>query len=229
MSVSPRLAWAHILPMVCAMMLCCPATAGPLGAEDDSGDSVPAPDASATSPDTSPLPTWRLGAYVGVLSHKPFTQIIFEPWNLHPQPSYLFDVHAVRTLHRFEKLPLELELEGGVAKRFGQDHQSEVDLLPMVRWKSFPWNEHLYTNARVGLIGASYVSGISPWEKQNSDVGHGSRYLNFLITELDFARSAHAPYEFFVCVHHRSGMYTLINGVYGGSTYYSIGVRFAVR
>jgi hypothetical protein len=34
-------------------------------------------------------------------------------------------------------------VQGEVARRFGMDHQSEVDLISVVRWKKFPWNDKL--------------------------------------------------------------------------------------
>jgi hypothetical protein len=229
MSLSFRIGLARVLLIVCAMTFCYPASADPATAADDPGESVPPPDGVAPLADASPLPTWRVGAYVGVLSHRVFIQMILEPWNIDLYRSYLVDLHAVRTLYQYAKLPLDLELQGGVAKRFGEDHQSEIDLIPMARWKSFPWNDHFYTNLRLGLIGASYVSGISPWEKKNSDDNRGSRYLNLIIPELDFARSASAPYEIFVGFHHRSGAAGLINGVSGGSSYCIIGIRYVAK
>jgi hypothetical protein len=182
-------------------------------------------------------PTLRIGAYVGALSEQAlFTWQPFQcsstsvcPWDIHLQNNYLIDGHAVYTLYRFEKIPLDLEIEGGVAQRFGLYHQTEFDLIPMWRWKAFPWNDYLYTNFRVGVIGASYVTGVSPWEAINArNGGKGSNYLNFLRYELDFAPTAHAPYEVFIGLHHRSGVYGLINGSHGGSNYWMTGIRFNV-
>lgn len=155
--------------------------------------------------------------------------MLYELGNPRLAPSYLADVHAVRTLHRFARIPLDLELEGGVGKRFGEDHQTELDLIPMLRWKRLPWNDCVYTNVRLGLLGVSYASGISSWEKQSSATGRGSRFLNLVITELTFTRNANASWEFFVRAHHRSGIFGAINGTHGGSSYYATGVRFALR
>jgi hypothetical protein len=78
---------------------------------------------------------------------------------------------------------------------------------------------------RVGALGVSYTTGISAWEIHNSDVGHGSRFLHLLVTEVTFARSRTAPGEAFIRVHHRSGIYGLYDGVYGGSSYLAVGYR----
>ncbi len=180
-------------------------------------------------------PTLRIGAYVGALSEQalfvwqPFNcqSTAVCPWDIHLQNNYLVDGQAVYTLYRFAKIPLDLELEGGVAQRFGQYHQTEFDLIPMWRWKAFPWNNYVYTNFRVGVIGASYATGVSPWEAINAkNGGKGSDYLNFLRYELDFAPTADSPYEVFIGLHHRSGIYGLINGSHGGSNYWMTGIRF---
>jgi hypothetical protein len=174
-------------------------------------------------------PTLRAGVYVGVLSEQPFPQMLYELSHPHLAPSYLAGAHAVRTLHRFARIPLDLELEGGIARRFGEDHQTELDLIPMLRWKRLPWNDCLYTNVRLGLLGLSYASGISGWEQQSSATGRGSRVLNLVIPELTFARNANASWEFFLRAHHRSGIYGAIHGTHGGSSYYAAGVRFTLR
>lgn len=171
-------------------------------------------------------PTLRVGGYLGALSQQGFLNTLYAPWRTHLEPNYLADIHAVYTVDRCTRLPLDIEVEGGIAKRFGEDHQIEVDLAPVVRWKQFPWNEYLYTNLRVGLVGASYVNSISSWEQENSDNGRGSRFLNFLVPELTFASAADASWESLIRIHHRSGIYGMINGVQGGSNYISVGIRF---
>jgi hypothetical protein len=175
-------------------------------------------------------PTWRVGTYVGALSHQAFVDIaVVQPWKTKFEADYLIDFHAVYTAYRFERIPLELELEGGFAQRFGQNHQSEFDLIPMARWTWFPWNGLVYTNFRLGLLGASYVTGISQWELQNSGANKGSRFLNLLLPEVTFSSSPEAPFEVFVRVHHRSGIYGRINGIGGASNYPAVGVRFAIQ
>jgi hypothetical protein len=209
--------------------------AAPPDAQAEDASQTP-PDAATPSlwtlpswPGQSDGPTWRVGAYVGAYAHQKLQKIVFEPWLVKVQPDYIADVHAVYTAYRFKRLPLDLEIEGGVAQRFGQDHQTEVDLIPMARWKWFPWNRFVYTNLRVGLLGASYATGVSPRELASSGNDKGSRFLNFLVPELTFSGGPDSPVEVFIRVHHRSGIFGLINGDIGGSNYPSIGLRFAVR
>jgi hypothetical protein len=175
-------------------------------------------------------PTWRIGGYLGALSHQGFINIILvHPFQTTLEPDYLADMHAVYTAYRFVSLPLDIEIEGGFAQRFGQNRQSEFDLIPISRWKWFPWNNLIYTNFRLGLLGASYVTGISQWEIQNSHNNKGSRYLNFLVPEFTFSSSPDSSWEAFIRVHHRSGIFGLIDGVQGGSNYLSVGARFVIQ
>jgi hypothetical protein len=175
-------------------------------------------------------PTLRIGAYVGTLSDQSLINItVLRPWAPNFASGILVDAHAVYTAYRFQTIPIELEIEGGIAKRFGSleaGQQWEFDLIPMARWTYFPWNDYIYTNFRLGLIGASYVTGISDFERQFDSSGHSSRFLNLLVPELTVSPYKEAPFEVFVRVHHRSGVYGLINGVHGASNYISTGIRF---
>ena len=210
--------WPALLLSCCAVL--CPG-GGELGARADEPASVDSPTGSGA--------TLRIGVFVGMLNEQAFPQMLYEPGDTRLAPSYIAEVQAVRTLHRFASMPLDLELEAGAAKRFGEDHQTELDLLPMLRWKLFPWNRWVYTNLRLGLLGVSYASSISSYERQSSTNDRGSRFLNLVIPELTFARSASSSTEFFVRAHHRSGIFGVIDGTHGGSSYYAAGVRFVLK
>ena len=127
--------------------------------------------------------------------------------------------------YRFKTLPLMLEFDATVAKRFGEDRQWEVAGQPVLRWTSFPLNHILYTNLRVAPLGVSYVSGISPWELHWAGNPTGSRILNFLSVEMTFKADAATSGEWFIKSHHRSGIFGLVNDTHGGSTYITTGYR----
>lgn len=177
-------------------------------------------------------PTWRVGAMFGALSHRgvwPPTScksLLICPWRADLQPDYVMGAHAIYTAYRFQTLPMNIEIEGGLTQRFGRSHQTEFYLAPILRWTAFPWNDYVFTNVRLGLLGASYATGVSSWERANSGVGHGSRFLNYLLIEATLAPSQAAPFEMFVRLHHRSGIFGMIDRVRGGSNYVAAGVRF---
>ena len=133
-------------------------------------------------------PTLRLGGYVGVLTNKALVDItLLRPWRQDFKSGLLVDAHAIYTAYRFQSIPLDLEIEGGVAKRFGNAYtgnQWEFDLIPMARWTNFPWNDYVYTNFRLGLFGASYVTGVSGFERDFDSSRHGNGFLNLLYQRL---------------------------------------------
>ena len=207
--------------LVCALGLCASA---PLLADEPTGPNGSATD-QVTNAASSPS-NWRVGFSVGALTHESLDGLLYQIEIPSFHNSYIADLDGVYTLHRFQALPLDLEVQGEVARRFGMDHQSEVDLISVVRWKKFPWNDKLYTNFRFGFLGGSYVSSISPWEKQDSGNNRGSKFLQLLIGEFTFSPSEDAGYEAFIGLHHRSGIFGLIGGVTGGSNYFLVGIRF---
>jgi hypothetical protein len=207
--------------LVYALALC---AAAPLLADEPAGPNGTATDqAMDAAPSSS---NWRVGFSVGALTHEALDGLLYQIEIPSFHSSYLADLDGVYTLHRFQVLPMDLEVQAEVARRFGMDHQSEVDLISIVRWKQFPWNDKLYTNFRFGFLGGSYVSSISPWEKQDSGNNTGSKFLQLLIGEFTFSPSENAGYEAFIGLHHRSGIFGLISGVTGGSNYFMVGMRF---
>src|ERR1039458_7241299 len=56
------------------------------------------------------------------------------------------------------------------------------------------------------MFGLSYVSGISPWERENSGNDRGSKFLQFGAFEFTFAPHENSRGEAFIRVHHRSGL-----------------------
>ena len=165
------------------------------------------------------------GMYIGELFKKSYTDFLWEPENIDLSSSYILAANIDYRFYKWADVPLQFEGEFDIDKHFGQAHEYEVVLAPFLRWTAFPWNQHLYTNARLGILGASYITGVSAWERQNSGNDKGSNFLQFGSLEATFARSERSPGEFFIRVHHRSGIFGLINGVGGGSNYLSCGFR----
>jgi hypothetical protein len=185
-----------------------------------------AADSVATSgspaPERDPL---SIGMYFGELFETGLPNFFYQPQDVKFSPSFLAAVNVDYRFHTFENIPLQLEGEVDVAKRFEGANEYEIAVAPFVRWTSFPWNRYLYTNARVGALGFSYASGISDWEKQNSGDDKGSRLLQFLVMELTFAPDKNSRSEAFIRIHHRSGDYGLFDGTSGGSNYLAVGFR----
>ncbi len=184
-----------------------------------------AQEASSDSSPAAERPPLSVGFYAGELYENDYLYILDQPWNIDLSSTYLAALNVGYRLYTWQSLPLELSGEVDFDKHFGQAHEYEGVVTPIVRWTWFPWNRYLYTNVRVAALGISYVTGVSAWERDTSGNNRGSNVLQFGAVELAFSRSASARGEFFIRVHHRSGIFGLINGVNGGSNYLSVGFR----
>ena len=128
------------------------------------------------------------------------------------------------TLWKPETLPISFEAEGMVGFRFGQETNAEIGISPLVvRWEYFPWNEHLYTNFRIGVAGLSYLAQESDLE--NTGLG-ASQLQSFEFLELTFARPEDKSLELFLRHHHRCTFYETMDDKHSnGSDYLTIGIR----
>lgn len=131
---------------------------------------------------------------------------------------------ASKTLWRSESLPLSLEIDGMIGYQYGVSTLGEIAVAPVLRWSSFPWNNYLQTDLRLGPLGVSYTTTVSPLELGPD--GNGSRTLNFLMIELAFSRPNKPSQELFVRLHHRCSIYDLLNN-YGanGEDFLALGYR----
>lgn len=137
---------------------------------------------------------------------------------------YLVALTASKTLWRSSEMPLALEVDGVIGHQFGKTTLQEVAVAPVLRWSGFPWNAALPTALRVGPLGLSYTTDISPLERGVDN--QGGRLLNFLMIELAFTLPQQRSDEVFVRLHHRCSVYDLLNN-YGanGEDFLTLGYR----
>ena len=96
--------------------------------------------------------------------------------------------------------------------------------MPMtVTFDGFPWRERLPTKLAIA-VGPSFISKITPTEKRKADNNQGSKVLNMFSPEVEVG-VPDTDWSGFFRLHHRSGIFGLIDGVSGGSTYFTFGVR----
>jgi hypothetical protein len=171
--------------------------------------------------------SWSLGAYAANYNNDFLYQFIVEPWQARDNffRGYMIGIEADYSFAHLPYVPADLELEASVAEHYGDVRATEYDLVPVLRWKWFPWNKLIYTNLRVGALGASYTTAVSPLEILGTRNHHDSRFLNLVIFEWTFAPAPTSNWEAFLLVHHRSGIYGLIDNVTGGSNYAGGGFR----
>lgn len=163
--------------------------------------------------------------YAGKSATSNFTSLFYAPWNMKFEDTYLL---AIAGSTRLGTLFSAIDVDGevNVAKRFGNDESWEFAGQVFFRYDDFPWDDVVHITVGVG-IGPSYATGISETEKikaGNND--KGSKFLNGFIPELILSDPDIPELGFVFRVHHRSGVFGLIDGVSGGSNFISFGTRY---
>jgi hypothetical protein len=165
---------------------------------------------------------WSIGAYGGQYYDSEPAGLTQGRANFLNQ--YIVALTASKTVWRSQKFPLALEIDGMIGQQFGVASFNEFAIAPVLRWSGFPWNEALPTSFRVGPLGYSYTTMVSPLERGPG--GEGSRNLNFLLIELTFSLPQKRENEVFVRLHHRCTINDLLNN-YGanGQDFLAFGYR----
>lgn len=99
----------------------------------------------------------------------------------------------------------------------------EIGMPMTVTFNGFPWRERLPTRLAVS-VGPSFVTRITPTEKRKDQNNKGSKLLNMFSPEVEVG-IPDTDWSGFFRLHHRSGIFGLIDGVSGGSTYLTFGFR----
>jgi hypothetical protein len=165
---------------------------------------------------------WSIGTYVGQYYDS-------EPAGWTQRRANYLDQYMValtgsKTIWRSKTLPMSLEIDGMIGQQSGVASLTEIAVVPILRWSSFPWKDIVQTDLRLGPLGVSYTSSVSPLERGTN--GRGSQTLGFLVIELAFSRPSKKSEEFFARLHHRCAVYDRIND-YGanGEDYFALGYR----
>lgn len=165
---------------------------------------------------------WSIGGYAGQYYDSEPAGIV----NGHADflNQYIVALTANRTVWSTQALPLSLEVDGMIGYQFGLASLGEIAIAPVFRWSSFPWKDTLQTDFRVGPLGISYTTSLSPLERGTND--RGSQTLNFFLVELAFSLPQKKSEEVFLRLHHRCSLYDVLNN-YGanGEDFLAVGFR----
>ena len=165
---------------------------------------------------------WSVGAYGG--QYYDTEPAGFTQGKAGFSEQYMLALTASKTLWRSRTLPLSVELDGMLGQQSGVASLTEIAVVPVLRWSGFPWNATVQTDLRLGPLGVSHTSSVSPLER--GTYGQGSQTLNFLLVELAFSRPTQQAEEIFLRLHHRCASYDLLND-YGanGEDFLAFGYR----
>jgi hypothetical protein len=166
---------------------------------------------------------WSVGAYAG--QYYDSEPAGWTEGRAHYADQYLVALTASKTLWRSQTLPMSVELDGVLGQQSGLASLTEIGLVPMLRWSSFPWKEWVQTDLRLGPIGLSYTSSVSQLERGKE--GKGSQLLNLLVVELAISSPQKPATEFFARLHHRCTVYDLLNDFgANGEDFFTLGFRY---
>ncbi len=137
--------------------------------------------------------------------------------------SYLYVVTVGKELYAYKDY-LVVEAEGQLGKHFGFQDHFEGNALFVIRWLRFPWDNIIDTSFAVGN-GISYATDDPKIEVER--LGNTSSFLYYLMVEFAFKMPNEPSWSVFTRIHHRSGIFGLIDDVYGGSNALAIGLRYS--
>ncbi len=165
---------------------------------------------------------WALTFYVGRLTDSDLHHSA--SFNHKFEDAYFIDLALSRRLYTFRDY-FNIEIEGQIAKHFGDQDQWEFNGVAYFRWLSFPWDVYLDTSAAVGA-GLSYATSVPEIEAKNHN--KSTQLLGALMFELAFSLPRNSQWSLITRLHHRSGAFGVFNGVHGASNALAVGIRYSL-
>ena len=165
---------------------------------------------------------WFASVYGGRFSDNAFLEILAFQTEIKDSEIYVFSIG--KELGRFGN-KLAYEVEGQLAFHDGMQSHEEINAVFALRWLPLPWDRYVDTSIAFAN-GLSYATEKPPLERKEQDDNDASNLLYYLYAEVAFEPLKDAPVELFVRVHHRSGIFGLINGIDSGSNFLGLGVRY---
>ena len=117
------------------------------------------------------------------------------------------------------------EVEWQLAGHSGQQNHGEVNALVTHRWIHTPWdNGHQITTA-FGF-GVSWASEVPPLELASHTNEGATDWLSYMLLEVTTDIPGVDNIDLVGRIHHRSGIFGLIDGVHGGSNIITLGFSY---
>jgi hypothetical protein len=165
---------------------------------------------------------WALTLYYGRLTDSGIGEAVTFDFKF--ENAYFIDLALSRRLYTFRDY-CNIEIEGQIAKHFGDQDHWEFNAVGYIRWLDFPWDAYLDTSFAAGA-GVSYATSVPEIEAKNHD-GEGARFLGALMFELAFSPPRVPQWGLVIRLHHRSGAAGLFSGVWGASNAWAMGIRYS--
>jgi hypothetical protein len=163
---------------------------------------------------------WALTLYSGKMTDAALAKTAM--FNFEFENAYIVDLGLSRRLYTFQNY-FDIEIEGQIARYFGDQDNWEFDLVAYFRWLLFPWNEYLNTSFAAGA-GLSYATSVPAIEAKHYE--DTARFLGALMFEFAFSLPQVPQWSLVTGIHHRSGAGGVFSGVQGASNAWVIGIRY---
>jgi hypothetical protein len=163
---------------------------------------------------------WAITLYSGRLTDTKLSSTA--TFNFEFENAYFIDLGLSRRLYTFQNY-FDIEIEGQIARHFGDQDNWEFDLVAYFRWLLFPWNEYLNTSFAAGA-GLSYATSVPAIEAKLYE--ETARLLGALMFEFAFSLPQVPQWSLVTGIHHRSGAGGVFSGVQGASNAWVIGIRY---
>ena len=164
---------------------------------------------------------YALSVYTGQMTSNNFEDFFTEE-AVNFKDSYLLAISLARNLGHW-KDKLSYEVEGQLVKHFNRQKHWEFNLLGILRWEKFFWDDWLETSAAFGL-GPSYATEKPEIEIENDS--ETARFMVYWVVELAIAPFKSQPQlELITRIHHRSDAFGLVADD-GGSNALAVGFKY---
>lgn len=165
---------------------------------------------------------WFVGLYGGRFSNNALLDIV--RFQTQFEDSCIYVLSVGKEVGQY-KDKISFEWEGQIALHSGRQSHKEFNAVFVSRWLPFAWDRFIDTSLAIGN-GLSYATAEPPLEILDSDNNKSSQWLYYLLVELAFGLPTQCEWDLFVRVHHRSGIFGLINDVDSGSNFIGCGIRY---
>ncbi len=166
-----------------------------------------------------------LTGYVGRYTDASLPDEIAQGKPIYWESSELLALAYSQSFYEFADGAAQWEWETQFAKHVGVQDNIELNALIVLRWQSFPWDEHLRTTAAIGE-GLSWASKVPQLEEELDPDGKAAQLLNYLLIEFTFGLPSIPSWDLVFRIHHRSGIFGTFDGVNGGSNVLAVGLKW---
>jgi hypothetical protein len=169
----------------------------------------------------NPQKDWAVTLYFGRLTDSDLTNTF--AFNSKFENSYFVDLGVSRRLFTYKDY-FNIEIEGQIAKHFGDQDNWEFNLVSCFRWLLFPWDKYVDTSLAAGA-GLSYATSIPNIEASHYD--KTAQFLGALMFEATFSLPKVPQWSLVGGIHHRSGAGGVFSNVRGASNAWNVGLRYS--